>query len=113
MPSVGGLELQDRLKQRGIDLPVIIYMSNADVPLTVQAIHAGAFAVIEKPLSSELRIAHVRTAISGARARRARRVQAGLARAKLGLLAERELQVARHVVDGFSGPVMVPVLGSP
>lgn len=111
MPNVGGLELQDRMKQRGIDLPVIIYTGNADVPVTVQAMQAGAFAVIEKPLSSELLIAHVRTAISGARARRARRAQIGLARAKLGLLTERELQVARHLAEGLSGPDMAAVLG--
>lgn len=111
MPIVGGLELQERLKKRGIDLPVIIYTGNADVAVTVQAMQAGAFAVIEKPLSSELLIQQVRTAISSARTRRARRIQIGVARAKLGLLTERELQVARHLADGLSGPEMATELG--
>lgn len=111
MPRLGGLELLDRLKERGIDVPVIIYSGNADVPVTVQAMQAGAFAVIEKPLSSELLIARVRAAIADTRTRRARRIQIGAARAKLELLTERELEVARHLADGLSSPEMADVLG--
>lgn len=111
MPAVGGLELQERLNRRGIDLPVIIYTGNADVPVTVKAMQAGAFAVLEKPLSDELLIEQVRAAIASARARRARRGQIALAQARLGLLSERELQTARHLAEGLSAPEIAELLG--
>ncbi|WP_018990560.1 response regulator transcription factor [Aromatoleum toluclasticum] len=111
MPRIGGLELLDRLKERGIDVPVIIYTGNADVPVTVQAMQAGAFAVVEKPLSSELLIARVRAAIAETRAGRTRRIQVAAARAKLGLLTEREVEVARHLTEGRSSPEMAAILG--
>ncbi|NMG45534.1 response regulator [Aromatoleum toluvorans] len=110
MPRIGGLELLDRLKDRGIDVPVIIYSGNADVPVAVQAMQAGAFAVIQKPLSSELLISQVRMAIAETRPRRARRLQVAAARAKLGLLTERELEVARYLAEGLSSPEMADVL---
>lgn len=55
MPEVGGLEMLQRLQRAAIDLPVIIYTGNADVPVTVRAMQQGAFALVEKPASSEAR----------------------------------------------------------
>jgi len=111
MPHMGGLEIQERLKQRGIDLPVIIYTGNADVPVTVKAMQAGAFAVLEKPVSNELLIEQVRTAISSTRVRQAHRRQIALARARLGLLTDRERQTAKHLAEGLSAPEIADLLG--
>lgn len=111
MPFIGGLEIQQRLKDRHIDVPVIIYTGNADVPVTVAAMQAGAFAVLEKPLSSELLIMQTRAAIASSKERRAKRVQAMHARARLGLLTEREREAAKHLADGLSAPRIGEVLG--
>ncbi|WP_018990530.1 response regulator transcription factor [Aromatoleum toluclasticum] len=51
--------MQDWLKQRGSHLPVNIYTRNANIPATVHAVQARTFAVIEKPLSSDLLNAYV------------------------------------------------------
>lgn len=110
MPQLGGLEVLQQLKERHIDVPVIIYSGNADVPVTVQAMKAGAFAVIEKPLSSELLIAQVRAAIADGRKRRARRTRISGARARLGLLTGRELEIARHLAEGLSSPDLAGTL---
>ncbi|BAL22400.1 response regulator transcription factor [Azoarcus sp. KH32C] len=111
MPFVGGLELHERMKARGIDLPVIIYTGNADVPVTVRAMQAGTFAVLEKPLSNELLIEQVRLAIASTRGRRARRGQIAVARARLALLTERERETALHLVDGLSAREVADRLG--
>ncbi|NMF88217.1 response regulator transcription factor [Aromatoleum petrolei] len=102
MPRMGGLELLERMKQCGIDLPVIIYTGNADVPVTVRAMQAGAFAVVEKPFSDELLIEHVRAAIAANRTQRARRTQIINAQKRLNQLIERERQIAKCLADGLT-----------
>ncbi|WP_018989527.1 response regulator transcription factor [Aromatoleum toluclasticum] len=111
MPGVGGLELLERLRERQIDLPVIIYTGNADVPVTVRAMQAGAFSVVEKPFSDELLIARVREAIASSRTRRVRNATIAEARAKLAALTEREREIARCLADGLSAPQIGARLG--
>ena len=49
MPGVTGIELQQQLKEAGIDLPVVFLSAHADVPLTVRAMRGGALDVVTKP----------------------------------------------------------------
>jgi len=49
LPGLDGLELQDELKSRGVNLPVIILASQGDVATAVRALRAGAVDFIEKP----------------------------------------------------------------
>jgi two-component system response regulator FixJ len=106
MPTMGGLELLERLRQGGIDVPVIVYTGNADVPVTVRAMQMGAFAVVEKPFSNELLIERVRSAIAKGRGARTRKARIAEARARLGELTARELQIARALAEGLSAPAI-------
>ena len=49
MPGVTGIELQQQLKDAGIELPVVFLSAHADVPLTVRAMKGGALDVVTKP----------------------------------------------------------------
>ena len=49
LPGIGGLELHEELKSRGVDLPVIVLASRGDVATAVRALRAGAIDFIEKP----------------------------------------------------------------
>ena len=53
MPGMDGLELQRRLKERGISLPVIVITAYADTALTVESLRNGAMSVLEKPTRDE------------------------------------------------------------
>jgi FixJ family two-component response regulator len=50
LPGMSGLELLENLHHDGHSLPAIIITGNADVPMTVQAMRAGALDFIEKPI---------------------------------------------------------------
>ena len=62
MPELNGLELQRRMSEQGIRLPVIVMTGHGDVPIAVEAMKAGAADFLEKPFGDE----QLLTAVSGA-----------------------------------------------
>jgi len=58
-----GIDVQARLVERGINLPVIFLATNADIPATVKAMKAGALNVLEKPVDAQLLADQVQLAI--------------------------------------------------
>ena len=106
MPDMDGLELQEELVRRAIDLPVIIVTGHGDVPRAVRAMKAGAVDFIEKPFDDEQFLASVHRA--GALAHEARE-RLGLAREaieRIANLTARERQVLAHLVAGRANKVI-------
>jgi len=64
MPGMNGLELQQTLTEKQIRIPIIFITGYGDVPLSVQAIKAGAFDFIEKPFDNEQLLGRVHQAIA-------------------------------------------------
>ena len=64
MPEMSGLQLQDEMTRRGLKLPVIVMTGQADVPVAVRAMKAGARDFIEKPFSDELILDSIRNALA-------------------------------------------------
>jgi FixJ family two-component response regulator len=63
LPGMSGLDLQDRLNQMRLGLPVIIITGHGDVPVAIRALKAGAYDFLEKPFSDELLLDRVRGAL--------------------------------------------------
>ncbi len=63
MPGMSGLELQAKLREKNIGIPVIILTAYADVAMAVKAMHAGAFEFFEKPFDGKELIPRVQAAI--------------------------------------------------
>ena len=66
MPGMGGLNVQEELRQRDIRLPLIFVSGHADVPIVVRAFKAGAVDFIEKPYNEQLLLDSVQQALSRA-----------------------------------------------
>jgi two-component system, chemotaxis family, CheB/CheR fusion protein len=64
MPSMSGIELIERLAGKGYKLPAIVITGNADVPMAVQAMKAGAVDFIEKPVPCDVLQAIIKRAFN-------------------------------------------------
>ncbi|QFU00873.1 Response regulator protein TmoT [Halomonas sp. THAF5a] len=102
MPGLSGLQVQQRLAERGDDTPVIFMTGHGDVPMAVQALKAGACDFIEKPFNHQQLIDTVQQAL--ARHRRHREAQARLEtlRARYADLRPKEQQILVHVAEGLT-----------
>jgi len=111
MPDMSGLELQEEVTRRQIELPVIVITGHGDVPLAVQAMKAGAIDFLEKPFSEDMILASVRRAMEiGSRAR-GRAAETRAAKDLLSALTPRERGVLDRLVQGRSNKVVAHELG--
>jgi len=110
MPEMSGIEVQEKLAERGCALPVIVMTGHADVPLAVRAMKAGALDFIEKPFEDQTLIDSVKRALARSRTP-ASAAPAPAAAAqpqacppeileRLSSLTPRERDVLRGMVDG-------------
>lgn len=100
MPNIDGLELQRRLKNLDVNLPVIIMTGHADVPLAVEAMKAGAVDFIEKPFDDEQLLSAIAVALDRFSASGDRESEILRIRAKLESLSPREGQVLEGLLLG-------------
>jgi two-component system response regulator FixJ len=109
--SIGGLEVQERLRVDGIALPVIVITGHGDVPLAVRAMKAGAVDFVEKPFVEEAILAAVERALKIGRRDHKVGIAAADAEARLSPLSEREHEVLRLLVAGKQNKVIAYELG--
>ena len=101
MPGIDGLTLQRRLKEIGVNLPVVIMTGHADVPMAVEAMKAGAVDFIEKPFDDQALLAAIRTALNLRDETVQRDAEVAATLAKIDSLSERERQVLDGLVAGL------------
>jgi two-component system response regulator FixJ len=111
MPEMTGIDLARRLKELGINLPVIVMTGHGDVPLAVDAMKAGAVDFIEKPFDDDVMLAAVRAALvrgETAGKRDAERAEIG---ERLNSLSGREREVLLGLVGGQPNKIIAHNLG--
>lgn len=106
MPEMGGLELQQELAVKEIELPIIFVTAHGDIPAAVSAMKSGAFDFLEKPFRPQYLLERVQQAIRYNQRYLAKRRIDSLILKRFELLTERELEVMRSVVAGKPNKVI-------
>ncbi len=98
--GMDGLQLQARMAERGIGLPLIFLTGHGDVPTARAALKAGAFDFLEKPVDNERLVALVEAALRTDEHRWEAAQQADRVQERLARLTPREREVMERVVAG-------------
>lgn len=100
MPGMSGLALQQVLKSRSFDLPIIILTGHGTVQMAVEAMKAGAFDFIEKPFQNQRLLDRIHDAIDMSMSNSIESDKKTEVMRLLELLTPREHQVLNMVVAG-------------
>lgn len=100
LPGLDGLALQRRLAEGGPVLPIVFLTGHGDIPMSVQAVKAGAVDFLTKPVAAETFLAAVRSGVAqDALARQAYAETAAL-RQRHASLTQREREVLAGLIAG-------------
>jgi RNA polymerase sigma factor (sigma-70 family) len=112
LPGPSGLELQREMAERGISLPVIFITGHGDIPMSVQAMKAGAVEFLTKPFRDQDLLDAIRQAIARDRAARRQRAEKAELRKRYDSLTPREREVLKLVVSGLINKQVASELGT-
>jgi FixJ family two-component response regulator len=101
LPGLSGLEFQSELARTGPDVPIIFMTGHGDIPMSVQAMKAGAVEFLTKPCRDQELLDAVRVAIEGHRARRKEEKNLATLRHQFASLTAREKEVVGLVTAGL------------
>lgn len=102
MPGRNGIELVEELRRRGANVPVIVITGHADVPLAVQAMHAGVADFIEKPFDDEVMLSSIRKALARQAGDEQAQAEKRSILERIASLSPRELEVMEGLVAGHA-----------
>lgn len=100
LPGTSGLEFQRTLTTSGSDLPIIFISGHGDIPMSVQAMKAGAVEFLIKPLHEQALLDAIQAAIGRDRARRHEANVVTELQERFNSLTAREREVLALVVAG-------------
>ncbi len=101
MPGLNGLELQRRVAVEQPEMPIIFITGHGNIPMTVQAMKAGAVEFLTKPFSDESLLTAIRNAIERSKLLVGRNAELHALKSRYDGLTSREREVFALVVAGF------------
>jgi FixJ family two-component response regulator len=101
LPGLNGLELQKRIAVELAYMPIIFLTGYGDIPMTVEAMKAGAVEFLTKPFSNESLLSAIRSAIERSRIKLESEMEIRALRAHYSALTMRERQVMALLVSGM------------
>ena len=112
LPGLSGLDLQREMVERGIHVPIIFITGHGDIPMSVQAMKAGAVEFLTKPFRDQDLLDAVRSGIQVDRKARKERAELAELRERHQQLTQREREVMSLVVEGLLNKQIALRLGT-
>lgn len=111
MPEMSGIEVHRRLREAGVDTPVIYITGHGHISMAVDAMRDGAFDFLEKPVEDQRLIDRVFAAIYHEGERKRSAGSRAEAAEKLARLTKRERLIAERIAEGESSREIAESLG--
>lgn len=111
LPGLNGLELQKQIALDRHDMPIIFITGHGDIPITVQAMKAGAVEFLTKPFSDEMLLNAIRNALVRSKTLLGRYTEIQALKARYSRLTAREREVMALVVVGLPNKQVGSELG--
>jgi FixJ family two-component response regulator len=112
MPGLSGLELQRQLSYIDLNIPIVFMTGHGDIPMSVQAMKAGAVEFLTKPFHERDLLDAIAQAIDRARLARVKQTKLTELRDRYDSLTPREREVMTHVVSGSPNKQIASELGT-
>jgi len=112
LPGVSGLELQRKLADAGVRIPIIFITGHGDIPMTVKAIKSGAVEFLTKPFDDQDLLNAIQVAFDRDRVTRHQQGELSELRERYTSLTAREHQVMGLVVSGMLNKQVAFELGT-
>jgi two-component system, LuxR family, response regulator FixJ len=100
MPGMSGLDLQDELHHRQIDLPIIFISSYPEVPSVVRAMRGGALDFFQKPFSTQQLLDRIQDGLRIDESRAEMQAKSREIGERMSLLTPREKEVLAGIFEG-------------
>jgi len=112
LPGMSGLDVQRKLTDMGVQIPVIFITGHGDIPMTVQAMKSGAMEFLTKPFRDQDLIDAIQQALK--RSERTRQEQSEITELeeRYAKLTAREREVMRLIVSGMLTKQIASTLGT-
>lgn len=101
LPGLNGLELQKRVAVERTEMPIIFITGHGDVPMSVEAMKAGALEFLTKPLSQKVLVSAIRNALDRSRTALTDKAEMQTLRDCYASLTPREREVMTLVISGL------------
>ncbi len=111
MPGISGLDLQLKLRDGGIPIPIIFITGHGDIPMSVRAMKEGAHEFLTKPVRGQDLLDAIQKAIASDQSLRKERQEANEIRSRFESLTPREKEVLDLVVEGLLNKQIADQLG--
>jgi FixJ family two-component response regulator len=112
LPDLNGLELQKRMAEIDLEIPIIFITGHGDVPTSVRAMKAGAVEFLTKPLEGQSLLDAIQHAIAHDKVARRQRAELGSVVSRYESLTPREREVMELVVAGRLNKQVAAELGT-
>jgi FixJ family two-component response regulator len=112
LPGVSGLDFQRDLAARNVTIPIIFITGHGDIPMSVEAMKAGAMEFLTKPFRGQVLLDAIHKAIERDRAARHAESKTAELRQRLAALTPREREVMEFVISGLLNKQIAAELGA-